>query len=75
VLDPKQTAALDPNVLMDIAGSVYFPKDCHLSPRQFIAALEALLEELGARFLWEHDITGWRASGNRIDSVRTRSGT
>src|SRR5689334_22715492 len=30
VLDAKKTAALDPDVRMDIAGSVYFPKDCHM---------------------------------------------
>src|SRR2546429_2572740 len=27
VLDARQTATLDPNVGMDVAGSVYFPKD------------------------------------------------
>jgi len=32
VLDASQTASRDPNVRMNIAGSVYFPKDCHLSP-------------------------------------------
>jgi D-amino-acid dehydrogenase len=38
VLDAKQTAELEPNVRMNIAGSVYFPKDCHLSPARFMAA-------------------------------------
>src|SRR5205085_2635911 len=28
VLDAKQTAALDPQVRMDVAGSVYYPMDC-----------------------------------------------
>ena len=32
VLDAKQTAALDPGVLMDVAGAIFFPKDCHLTP-------------------------------------------
>src|SRR5262245_29918403 len=32
VLDVNQTAKLDSNVRMDIAGSIYFPKDCHLTP-------------------------------------------
>ena len=35
VLDAKQTAALDPVARMDVAGSVYFPKDCHFSPARF----------------------------------------
>src|SRR5262249_44655035 len=39
VLDAAQTAALDPNVRMDVAGSIYFPKDCHLAPGRFMAGL------------------------------------
>src|SRR5881396_2507452 len=31
VLDPRQAAALDPDVRMAIAGAVHFPQDCHLS--------------------------------------------
>jgi D-amino-acid dehydrogenase len=43
VLDAKATAALDPAVTMDVCGSVFFPKDCHLAPGRFIAAVEAEL--------------------------------
>jgi glycine/D-amino acid oxidase-like deaminating enzyme len=35
VLDAKATAALDPAVTMDVCGSVFFPKDCHLAPGTF----------------------------------------
>ena len=52
VLDAKQTAALDHAVTMDVCGSVYFPKDCHLSPSRFVAALEGELERLGVEMLW-----------------------
>src|SRR5262249_53047833 len=40
VLDAKKTAALDPDVHMQIAGSVYFPLDCHLTTRRFMALLQ-----------------------------------
>ena len=33
VLTPSATAQLEPNLRMAIAGSVYFPADCHLMPR------------------------------------------
>jgi D-amino-acid dehydrogenase len=52
VLDAKQTAALDPKIQMDVAGAVYFPKDCHLSPNLFMAALQAKCKGLGVRFEW-----------------------
>jgi D-amino-acid dehydrogenase len=61
VLDAKATAALDPAVTMDVCGSVFFPKDCHMPPWRFIAALEAELERLGVTFLWETEITGHTA--------------
>lgn len=55
-LDAKRTAALDPGVRMDIAGSVYFPKDCHLSPNQFMAFLKRELARLNVRVLWNSKV-------------------
>jgi D-amino-acid dehydrogenase len=65
VLDPRQTAALDPGVTMSVAGSVYFPKDCHLSPGRFMAAVQQEAERLGVRFLWNSQVTGLRRDGER----------
>jgi D-amino-acid dehydrogenase len=74
VLDARQTAALDPGVNMDIAGSVYFPKDCHLSPGQFMSSIENSLTESGAAFLWSTDVTGFVRDGNRLAALRTNHG-
>ena len=32
VLDAQATAEKDPSIEMNVAGSVYYPRDCHLSP-------------------------------------------
>lgn len=69
VLDPKATAALDPNVTMDVCGSVYYPKDCHLSPRRLITALEAELQRLGVNFLWDTEVTGFKAENRTLREV------
>ena len=74
VLDAKQTAALEPGVRMDVAGSVYFPIDAHLSPRKFIPALTALLKEMGVQFHWNTSVYGWRSEGGRITGVQTTAG-
>ncbi|MFO1499449.1 MAG: FAD-dependent oxidoreductase [Verrucomicrobiota bacterium] len=74
VLDAKQTAALEPNVRMDIAGAVYFPKDCHLSPSRFMGALRRQLGEAGVRFEWRTEVTGWHAHGRQIETVLTSQG-
>jgi D-amino-acid dehydrogenase len=74
VLNAQATAALDPGVTMDIAGSVYYPKDCHLSPGRFMAAVEARCRSLGVNFLWETTISGWKMQGQKIAAVQTSAG-
>jgi len=39
VLTPPETAKIEPNLRMTIAGSVYYPMDCHLSPQPLLATL------------------------------------
>lgn len=43
VLDAAATAKLDPSITLDVAGSVYFPQDCHLSPKRFMAVIRRLV--------------------------------
>ena len=74
VLDAKQTAALDPNVRMDVAGSVHFPMDCHLSPNRFMASLKAECDRLGVTFLWNTDIQRINCDGSRVTGVQACGG-
>jgi D-amino-acid dehydrogenase len=74
VLDAKATAALDPAVTMDVCGSVFFPKDCHLAPGRFIAAVEAELVKLGVEMLWETDVRGFEVEDQVLRAVKTSKG-
>lgn len=74
VLDAKATAALDPAVTMDICGSVFFPKDCHLAPGSFISAVEAELLRLGVTFLLETEVSGFEVKGGALRAVKTSKG-
>jgi D-amino-acid dehydrogenase len=74
VLDAKATAALDPNITMDVCGSVFFPKDCHLSPTRFITALENELKRLGVEFLWETEIKGFAIENHTLRAIKTSKG-
>jgi D-amino-acid dehydrogenase len=74
VLDAKALAALDPGVTMDVAGGVYFPKDCHLNPTRFMQSLDVALVRGGAAFHWETEVTGFVLEGNRIAAVQTSRG-
>ena len=74
VLDAEQTARLQPGARMDIAGSIYFPLDCHLSPARLMEALQRELEGLGVAFHWDFEATGFRRSGDRLLALVAKSG-
>ncbi len=74
VLDARQVAQLDPGVTMDVAGAVYFPKDCHLSPEKYLATLQRRCGQAGVKFEWETGVDGLVVRGNRIAAVRTLRG-
>lgn len=65
VLDAKQTAALDPGATLDVAGSVFFPKDCHLTPGRFMAGLKQQAEKLGVKFVWNREVADFRLERDR----------
>jgi D-amino-acid dehydrogenase len=68
VLDRAETAAREPGVRMDVAGSVYYPGDGNLAPDRLMASLE---RRSGANFLWNTEVTGFRAREGRIWAVKT----
>lgn len=74
VLDARETAARDPGATLDVIGSVLFPKDCHLSPARFMAALREESEQRGVRFLWDSEVTRVQRDGSRIRAVSTTRG-
>jgi len=74
VLDARQTATLEPGVTMDIAGAVYYERDCHLDPARFVAALERRLRAAEVEFVHDAAVTGWIREGARIAAVGTARG-
>jgi D-amino-acid dehydrogenase len=71
VLTPAATAELEPNVRMAIAGSVYFPLDCHLTPALLMAVLTREVERAGVKMRYGTEVSGWRSNGTRIEAVQT----
>ena len=67
--DAATTASLNPGARMDVAGSIYFPLDCHLAPGRFVAALQGELERLGAALRWNTEVSAFRTEGGRARAV------
>jgi D-amino-acid dehydrogenase len=71
VLTPSATAELEPNLRMAIAGSVYFPVDCHLTPGRLMASLAREVEAAGVQVSYDTGVDGWRSKGDRIEAMHT----
>lgn len=74
VLDRAALAKAEPGATLDVAGGVLFPKDAHMSPHKFIASLTRKVAELGGKFVWNAEVTGFRTEGGRIRAAITKAG-
>lgn len=74
VLDAKQLAKLEPNVMMDVFGGVHYPGDCHLNPQRYVQSRESFLRQSNCDLIYQEEIKGWRSEGDRIVAVKTESG-
>jgi len=74
ILDRAGVAALEPSLTLDVTGGVHYPMDAHVTPQRFCATLARLVRERGGAFAWESGVTGWRASGRRIEAAITPRG-
>lgn len=66
VLTAEATAKLEPALKMDIAGAVYYPMDCHLTPHKFMTGLERWLAGHQVSLVFNAAVTGWRMESGRI---------
>jgi D-amino-acid dehydrogenase len=69
VLDVAATAALDPDITMDVAGAIHFPQDCHLSPMRLMASLRRRVREMGGKIVSGVTISGIETRGSRVVAV------
>lgn len=69
VLDAAETASLDPDITMNVAGSVHFPQDCHLDPTKFVRMLRHKVQELGGMIESGVSIDTIESSGGKVTAV------
>jgi D-amino-acid dehydrogenase len=74
VLDAAGTAAIEPAIRMDVAGSVHYELDCRLAPDRLMASLQRRLQAAGVKFHWNTPVSGFSHASNRIRAVKTSSG-
>ncbi|MCC6463057.1 MAG: FAD-dependent oxidoreductase [Saprospiraceae bacterium] len=70
VLDGEQVRALEPEVLPEVRGGVWFKDDAHLYPNALMQQLPTLLEQRGVRILRHSEVTGFERSNGKISAVQ-----
>jgi D-amino-acid dehydrogenase len=73
-LDARQVRQLEPNVLPDVVGGVYFPTDTHLRPADFVRSLAARAEEMGVSIRTKTEVLGFETTGRKLVRVMTTRG-
>jgi D-amino-acid dehydrogenase len=74
VLDAKATAQIEPDLVLDVRGSVHYPLDAHLSPGRLMPLLREKAQDRGVRISWDTSLVGWRTVGGRVTGLRTSHG-
>lgn len=72
-LDAQQVQALNPNCRLNTVGGVHYPSDCHLSPRQFLEALQKRLLEMGVQFAWNQKVERFECSTSTVTRTHTQN--
>jgi D-amino-acid dehydrogenase len=74
VLDAKATAAREPGIKMDVAGSVYVAQDSNLDPARLMDSLQRRCAAAGVEFRWQSEVRDWRVDRGRVGAVRLANG-
>lgn len=69
VLDKRGLEEIEPDVRMNVHGSVYFADDAHLSPSAFMGALRRKLIAAGVTFREAVSVEGFVRSGSRVERL------
>lgn len=70
---PERLRELDPDATINARGGVWFPRDAHLDPAKFLAALRTSVQANGSQ-IREDSVVGFEFEGDSVRVARTASG-
>lgn len=74
VLDSSDLTKLEPEIMLDALGGVYFTGDAHLYPNLFIQQLRQELSKRGAKILSGSEVKDFTLSGRNIKAIQLSNG-
>jgi D-amino-acid dehydrogenase len=72
VLDAAATAKMDPDITMNVAGSVWFPDDCHLNPNAFTSVMRERVRAAGGEILFGQSLDRIEHSQGKVHAIHSK---
>ncbi len=74
MVNRDEALELEPALLPNIAGGVYYPRDGRIDPHRFVVGLAQKAQGLGAQVWTKTEALGFESASGRITTVRTTRG-
>ena len=74
MLDRDEVHDLEPALLPQVAGGVFYPNDGHIDPFRFVRGLAEKAQERGVDICTNTDVMGFETARGRITRIRTTRG-
>lgn len=74
VVNREEALELEPALLPDIAGGVYYPRDGRIDPHRFVVGLAEKAQGLGAQIHTKTEAMGFETESGRITTVHATRG-
>lgn len=69
VIDAAATAKMDPSITMNVAGSVWFPDDCHLNPAAFSALMRERVRAAGGEIHYGKELEKIEHNAGKVTAI------
>lgn len=74
VMAQSQVHDLEPALLPQVIGGIYYPRDGHINPHRFVIGLAEKAQTLGAEICTNTEVTGFESTSGRISRIHTTRG-
>ncbi len=74
ILDQAQVHDLEPALLPQVVGGIYYPRDGHIHPARFVNGLAEKAQGLGAQVWVKTEAMGFESSQGKITKIHTTRG-
>ena len=74
VMTASDVCNLEPALLPGVVGGVYYPRDAHINPLQFVRGLAEKAKELGAEILTGTEVLAFETENGKVQTIKTTRG-